>query len=216
MPEYAIRNHGVAARVRPQRRGGRFVPRRPARRGFRLFGAERRRQDDVAEAAARPRRADVGQRHRARRAARQYPGPRAHRLPARALSFSRLPERARAAAFPRPLARASRARARYADRGAVAARRHGRRRTSAVAHVQQGHGAAHRSRGRVARLAGARVSRRADVGPRSARPPARARRHRRAARVRRLRVPELAPARRGRGHVRSRGVREARRRRCTK
>ena len=68
------RNRGVAARVRPQRRGGRFVPRRPARRGFRLFGAERRRQDDVAEAAARPRRADVGQRHRARRAARQYRG----------------------------------------------------------------------------------------------------------------------------------------------
>ena len=61
----------------------------------------------------------------------------------------------------------------------------------------------------------ARVPRRADVGPRSARPLARARCHRRAARRRRLRVLELAPARRGRGHVRSRGVREERPSSCT-
>ena len=71
-------------------------------------------------------------------------------------------------------------------------------------------------RGRVARLARARVPRRADVGPRSARPPARARRDQRAARQRRHRVPELALARRGRGHVRSRRVREERASSCTK
>src|SRR5690606_21795519 len=138
-------------------------------RGVRLSRAERRRQDDLAEAAAWPCAADFGQWPRARRAA--WPSRIAipDRLLARALSFSRLPERARAAAFPRPAARLAETRARRAHRGIAAARRPRRCGSSAAAHLQQRHGAACWVGPGHAGLARGRVSRRADLGARSAR-----------------------------------------------
>ena len=102
-----------------------------------------------------------------------------HRLPARAFPFSRLPNARELLHFHGRLS-ASRRRARDAHRGAarrvgLTTRRTGRSGPTA------GHDAACRPRAGAARLARARVPRRADLGARSARAPARARHHRRAA-----------------------------------
>ena len=83
--------------------------------------------------------------------------------------------------------------------------RHRRRAPAAAAQVLQGHAAARRHRAGAHQRSRARHLRRADVGPRSARPPRRPRAHPAAARSRLHGVLQLARAERRRGALQPRG-----------
>ena len=131
-----------------------------------------------------------------------------HRIPAGALPVPGLAHRPRAARAPRPAVR--HAGAEIAARAADGCSRASTWCDAAApppARVQQGHAAAHRARGGAAGAPRGGVPRRTDVRARSAGPAHGAGRHPRTARRRRDRVPQLAPARRGRGHLRPRRVR---------